>query len=93
MRNIVWLTIFFPVIVPAQQLPVISSVEHQPLAAQVTRLLDALQFLGDPLPTEETAELRKLAATPGDPHAAVVRPHWPGPFFFPRRFADFRPGR
>src|SRR5712692_11942109 len=71
MRNIVWLTIFFPVIVPAQQLPVISSVEHQPLAAQVTRLLDALQFLGDPLPAEETGELRKLASTPGDPHAAV----------------------
>ena len=71
MRNSVLFAIFFSTIASAQQLPVISSVEHQPFAAQVTRLLDALEFLGDPLPAEETAELRKLSSATGDSHAAV----------------------
>jgi len=43
----------------AQQLPVVTTVDHQPLAAQVSRLLEALQFLGEPLPADETAELKK----------------------------------
>ena len=44
----------------AQQLPVINNVEHQPLAAQAVRLMEALQFLGEPLPAEEAAELKRL---------------------------------
>jgi hypothetical protein len=56
----------------AQPLPVVATVEHQPLAAQVTRLLEALQFLGEPLSPEETAELKRLAAVPADPHQAVT---------------------
>ena len=47
----------------AQQLPVVTSVDHQPLSAQVSRLLEALQFLGEPLPAEETAELKQPTTT------------------------------
>src|SRR5216684_3932414 len=50
----------------AQQLPVVTSVEQQPLAAQVSRLLEALQFLGEPLPAEETAQLKQPGTTPAE---------------------------
>ena len=50
----------------AQQLPVVTSVDHQPLAAQVSRLLEALQFLGEPLSAEETAELKQPATAVAD---------------------------
>jgi hypothetical protein len=50
----------------AQQLPVVTTVDHQPLAAQVSRLLEALQFLGEPLPAEETAQLKQLTSAPAD---------------------------
>ena len=56
----------------AQQLPVVTPVDHQPLAAQVSRLLEALQFLGEPLPADETAELKRLAGAPADRVAAVA---------------------
>lgn len=59
-------------IVPGQQLPVVTPVDHQPLAAQVSRLLEALQFLGEPLPADETAELKRLAGAPADRVAAVA---------------------
>jgi hypothetical protein len=39
----------------AQNLPVIANVEHQPFAAQVLRLLEALTIVGEPLPADETA--------------------------------------
>jgi len=42
----------------AQELPVVPSVELQPLAAQVSRLLEALQFLGEPLPADESAAVK-----------------------------------
>jgi hypothetical protein len=45
----------------AEDLPVIT-VEHQPLAAQVIRVLDSLEMLGDPLPAADVKELRRLAA-------------------------------
>ncbi len=45
----------------AQELPVVSTVELQPLSAQVSRLTEALQFLGEPLPAEETAELKSAS--------------------------------
>ncbi|HEY3839288.1 MAG TPA: CehA/McbA family metallohydrolase [Bryobacteraceae bacterium] len=41
----------------ADNLPVIP-VEHQPFAAQVSRLLEALDLLGSPFPAAEAAELR-----------------------------------
>lgn len=50
----------------AQQLPLVTTVEHQPLAAQVSRLLEALVFLGEPLPAEETAQLKQFTGAPGD---------------------------
>src|SRR5579863_6349376 len=56
----------FASLAPAQQLPVVSNVEPQPLAAQVSRLLEALQFLGEPLPAEETAQLKQFAGAPAD---------------------------
>ena len=56
----------FAYVASAQQLPLVTTVEHQPLAAQVSRLLEALQFLGEPLPADETAQLKQLASAPGD---------------------------
>src|SRR6185503_3874125 len=50
----------------AQQLPIVAKVERQPLAAQVSRLLEALEILGEPLPADETAELKRLTSTDAD---------------------------
>ncbi len=58
---------------PAEQLPIDDKVEHQPLAAQVLRVLEALEMLGEPLPAAEAAELRRLARDTRDPKQAVVR--------------------
>jgi hypothetical protein len=57
----------------AETLPIVTNVDYQPLGAQVLRVLEALEFLGDPLPAAETAELRRLAATPPDKQKAVAR--------------------
>ncbi len=59
-------------VLAAEELPVVSAVEYQPLAAQVTRLLDALDMLGDPLPAAGTAALRRLAGSARDPQQAVL---------------------
>lgn len=56
----------------ADELPVVIEVEYQPLAAQVTRLLDALDMLGDPLPAADTTRLRRLASEAADPKQAVA---------------------
>ncbi|MEO7650529.1 MAG: hypothetical protein ABIZ80_08660, partial [Bryobacteraceae bacterium] len=56
----------------AQDLPRIANVEHQPLAAQVLRLLEALDVAGEPLPPRETAELRRLAGAASGLPAAVA---------------------
>ena len=45
-------------VIGAQELPVVATVELQPLAAQIARLTEALQFLGEPLPAEEAAGLK-----------------------------------
>jgi len=57
----------------ADDLPLVAKVEYQPLAAQVVRLLDALDSLGEPLPAAETAELRRLAQSASDPAQAVTQ--------------------
>src|SRR5437867_1231891 len=57
----------------AQELPLVSNVEHQPLAAQVLRLLEAMQVLGEPLPANEATELRKLAETASGKPAAIAQ--------------------
>src|SRR5262249_10301338 len=43
----------------AQALPVVEKVEFQPLAAQAKRIVDALDFLGAPLPAADRAALDK----------------------------------
>ena len=45
-----------------QVLPVVPRVEQQPLAASAVRLIEALALLGQPLPAEETAEIRQGAS-------------------------------
>lgn len=46
----------------AETLPIVTTVDAQPLAAQVTRVLQALDTLGEPLPAPDTAKLRELIA-------------------------------
>ncbi len=66
------LALLITVTLSAEQLPMVTAVEHQPLAAQVLRLIEALQYLGEPLPANEMAQLRKLAAvTSGKPVAVA----------------------
>ena len=67
------LVLLFTVTLSAQELPIVAAVEHQPLAAQVLRLVEALQFLGEPLPATETSELQKLAEAASGKPAAVER--------------------
>ncbi|HEV3118272.1 MAG TPA: hypothetical protein VGY58_14575, partial [Gemmataceae bacterium] len=47
---------------PAGDLPKVTKVELQPLAAQVQRLADALDFLGSPLPAADKDALTRAAA-------------------------------
>src|SRR6266545_4674285 len=49
----------------AAPLPIVKGVEAQPLAAQVTRVTEALAYLGDPLPADELDALN-AAAKAGD---------------------------
>ena len=46
----------------AAPLPIVQGVEAQPLAAQVTRLADALSYLGEPLPGEALKAIQEAAA-------------------------------
>ncbi len=66
-----WIFLSLATPLRADDLPVIT-VDHQPLAAQVIRVLDALRMLGEPLPEPVETELRRLAGTPGDPKQAVA---------------------
>ena len=43
----------------AETLPVITAVDHQPLAANATRVVDALALLGEPFSEAEASELRR----------------------------------
>ena len=54
----------------AADLPKVHNVELQPLAAQVQRLLDALDFLGAPLPEKDTKTLREVGDAK-DKNAAI----------------------
>jgi hypothetical protein len=54
-----------------EELPVVSTVEHQPLAAQVLRVIEALEYLGEPLPAAEAAEIRRLTEVTSDRQKAV----------------------
>ena len=54
-----------------EELPLVSAVEFQPLAAQVARVVQALEVVGEPLPKAEAAELQKLLTAPGGGKAQV----------------------
>lgn len=47
-----------PATAPAQQVPLVEDVPLQPLKAQVRRVVEALEFLGEPLTAAEAAVLR-----------------------------------
>jgi len=66
------LTLLITVTLSAQQLPIVTTVEHQPLAAQLLRLIEALQIVGEPLPANEASQLQQLAATTSGKPAAVA---------------------
>lgn len=55
----------------AAELPVVKTVERQPLAAQAVRVADALEFLGVPLPASERKALE--AAVTGSDEAKAVQ--------------------
>ena len=56
---------------PAEELPLVTNVEFQPLAAQVTRLLQALELVGEPLPAADAQQLRRMVDQ-GPANAASV---------------------
>ena len=65
------LILLLPAMLPAAELPKVAKVEFQPLAAQVKRLLDALDYLGSPLPAGSTRAVRDALANT-DRAAAVA---------------------
>ncbi|MDQ6665686.1 MAG: hypothetical protein M3Z23_15005, partial [Acidobacteriota bacterium] len=46
----------------ADDLSVVANVEHQPLAAQAKRIVETLDYLGEPLPAAEAERLRAAAS-------------------------------
>ena len=48
-------------VVPAQEVELVADVDGQPLGANVTRVIEALAFLGAPLPESLAAELKQAA--------------------------------
>src|SRR5262245_41899727 len=53
----------------ADELPIVRAVEAQPLKAQVKRVAQALEFLGEPLTKEQEAALDKAIANTKDDDA------------------------
>lgn len=66
MRTVMCLLVMGAAACPGQQLPIVAKVERQPLAAQVSRLLEALEILGEPLAPDETAELKRFTGADAD---------------------------
>src|SRR5258708_4140249 len=56
MRLVLTLCIALPLF---GQLPVVPNVELQPLSAQVSRVIESLDMLGEPLPAKDAAALRQ----------------------------------
>ncbi len=44
----------------AEELPLVTKVEFQPFAAQVTRVMQSLDLVGEPLPAAEAVEIRRI---------------------------------
>lgn len=56
----------------AQEVPLVDAVEFQPLAAQVNRLLEALEMVGEPLPAADTQMIKRALAAKPSAEAAVA---------------------
>jgi hypothetical protein len=48
----------------AEELPMVTKVDFQPFAAQAARVLQSLELLGEPLPSAEAAEMKRLIEAP-----------------------------
>jgi hypothetical protein len=55
----------------AEELPLVTGVEFQPLAAQVGRVLQAMEVIGEPMPKADAAAVQKLIAMPNGGAAQV----------------------
>ena len=55
----------------AEELPTVTAVEFQPLAAQVARLTQALELIGEPLPAADNRQLKQLLDGPASAKAVL----------------------
>ena len=58
-----------PALLGADQLPIVQNVEFQPLTAQVKRIVDALEMLGQPLAAQEKDKLNEAVNSAGGAQA------------------------
>ena len=54
------LALCFATLAFSEELPLVTKVEFQPLAAQIARVLQALDLVGEPLPASSAVEIRKI---------------------------------
>ncbi|MDG2126325.1 MAG: CehA/McbA family metallohydrolase, partial [Verrucomicrobiales bacterium] len=71
-RRLALLPLLAATTLPAADLPLVENVEPQPLVAATKRLVQALQYLGNPLSEAERTTL-KSAYTADDPAAAIQK--------------------
>ena len=55
-----FLIVSLPAFAIETKLPLVSGVEWQPLSSQIKRILQALDYVGSPLPPEDVQALEKL---------------------------------
>ncbi|MBM3845964.1 MAG: hypothetical protein FJ405_06740, partial [Verrucomicrobia bacterium] len=67
------LLLTLPPTCPAASLAVVDAIDWQPLSAQIRRVQEALDFLGEPLPESDRRELNNLVAGINDPSASARR--------------------
>ncbi len=60
MRFLLALTLLSSSLAFSEELPLVTKVEYQPLAAQITRVLQSLELVGEPLPIAAATEIRQL---------------------------------
>ncbi|MFN0172776.1 MAG: CehA/McbA family metallohydrolase [Bryobacteraceae bacterium] len=60
MRYVCLPLLFCGLILRGEELPVVPNVEYQPLAAQVARVLQALELIGEPLEAGDAAAVKKI---------------------------------
>ncbi|MBI4909560.1 MAG: CehA/McbA family metallohydrolase [Acidobacteria bacterium] len=72
MLSRIWVVLLWALALHGQEVPLVSGVDYQPLSAQVARLMEALEMLGEPLPAADATELKKLITPPQDAAKAVA---------------------